>query len=84
MLCTRSVSRLVVGGTRDLRCFVEWSKHIRLQRNGQVSSEVSERMTIVPAVVPLLLVLNCDHFDLDPVEALVSLVDDIRCGFDSV
>ena len=79
-----SFSRLVVFGTRDVTRFVKWPKHIRLKSNSHVSSEVSEHMIVIPVVVALLLVMNCDHSIPDAVETLVSLVGDIRCRFNSV
>ena len=48
----------------------------RLKRNNHASSEVPEHMTVTPAVVPLLPMVNCDHFNLDHVETLMSLVGD--------
>ena len=49
----------------------------RLKRNNHASSEVSEHMTVIPTVVSLLPMVNCDHFNLDHVETLMSLVGDI-------
>ena len=66
-----SLSRLVPCAMRGVTRFVKWPKNIRLQRNGHVSSEVSEDMTVIPAVVFLLL---------GPVESLVSFVTNSAVG----
>ena len=67
--------RLVACGTRDLIRCVQWPKHLSPQE--KQSSEVPEHMTVTPAVVSLLPIVNCDHFNLDHVETLVSLAGDI-------
>ena len=58
-------------GRETLQVVVKWPKNIRLQRNGNVSKEVAEHMTVIPVAVFLLL---------DPVDSLVSLVGNSAVG----